>query len=55
MANTAGFYAYQDFASSGLRLADFFYRERLLEFTQDSSLHAFRLTFSGNDNRVDGI
>jgi hypothetical protein len=55
MADTAGFYAYQDFASSGLRLADFFYRERLLEFMQDSSLHAFRLTFPGKDNRVDGI
>jgi hypothetical protein len=43
MANTAGFYAYQDFASSGLRLADFLYRERLLEIMQDSGLHAFCL------------
>ncbi|PYX73565.1 MAG: hypothetical protein DMG78_08635 [Acidobacteria bacterium] len=34
MANTAGFHTDQDFASSGLRLADFFYHERLLEFMQ---------------------
>jgi hypothetical protein len=54
MADTAGFYAYQDFASSRLRSADFFYRERLLEFMQDRSLHAFRLTFPGRNNRVDG-
>jgi hypothetical protein len=45
MADTAGFYAYQHFVSSRLRLADLFHRERLFEFAQDDSLHAFRLTF----------
>jgi hypothetical protein len=54
MANPAGFYAYQDFVSSGLRLADFFYRERLLEFMQDGSLHSFRLLFPGKDGSGNG-
>jgi hypothetical protein len=41
MANTTGFNPYQDFTGSGPWLADFLYRERLLEFAQDGSLHAF--------------
>jgi hypothetical protein len=45
MAHTTGFNPYQDVTGSGLWLADFLYRERLLEFAQDGSLHAFRLTF----------
>jgi hypothetical protein len=50
MANTAGFNPYQDFAGCNPRLGNFFYREWLLEFAQNGGLHAFRLTFQGNDN-----
>jgi hypothetical protein len=45
MANTAGFYPDQDFIDSWPRLADFLQRERLLEFAQDGSLHAFNSCF----------
>jgi hypothetical protein len=50
MANTAGFNPYQDFTGFRPWLGHIFYRERLLEFAQDGSLHAFRLTFRGKDN-----